>query len=102
MNLDRRQFLAGGAAVSLATQLGCGQGTEASPTLGDLSTAREDFPCSQDRVYMNHASQHPEKITGRESRLQAFSAGSRIMRPHRNGLRKSAGLPAFAALTADR
>ena len=44
MNLDRRQFLAGGAAVSLATQLGCGQGTEASPTLGDLSHRARGFP----------------------------------------------------------
>ena len=59
MHLDRRQFLAGGAAASLATHLACGQGTEASPTLGDLSTAREDFPCSANGVYMNHASQHP-------------------------------------------
>ncbi len=62
MNLDRRQFLAGGAVASLATHLGCGEGTEASPTLGDLSTAREDFPCSDGRVYMNHASQHPVSL----------------------------------------
>ena len=34
-----------------------------------------------------------KKITGRESRLQAFSVDSRTMRLHRNGLRKSVGLP---------
>ena len=62
MHLDRRQFLAAGAAASLATHLACGQGTEASPTLGDLSTAREGFPCSTAGVYMNHASQHPVSL----------------------------------------
>ena len=63
MNLDRRQFLAGGAAASLAAHLGCDESaTEASATLGDLSTAREDFPCSEGRVYMNHASQHPVSL----------------------------------------
>lgn len=59
MNFNRRSFLAGGVAASVASQLGCGQGSEAAPTLGDLGSARQDFPRNTNGVYMNHASQHP-------------------------------------------
>jgi selenocysteine lyase/cysteine desulfurase len=62
MNLDRRSFLAGGVAASVASQLGCGQGSEAAPTLGDLGSARQDFPRNTNGVYMNHASQHPVRM----------------------------------------
>ena len=62
MNFNRRSFLAGGVAASVASQLGCGQGSEAAPTLGDLGSARQDFPRNTNGVYMNHASQHPVSI----------------------------------------
>jgi selenocysteine lyase/cysteine desulfurase len=61
MKLNRRSLLKTSLAASVASQLACEQGTEAAPplTLGDLSSARDDFPRSTHGVYMNHASQHP-------------------------------------------
>ena len=62
MNFNRRSFLAGGVAASVASQLGCGQESDPAPVLGDLDSARRDFPRSESGVYMNHASQHPLSV----------------------------------------
>lgn len=62
MNFNRRSFLAGGVAASVASQLGCGRESDPAPVLGDLHSARRDFPRSENGVYMNHASQHPLSV----------------------------------------
>ena len=62
MNFNRRSFFAGSVAASVASQFGCGQGSDAAPALGDLNSARQDFPRSANSVYMNHASQHPVSV----------------------------------------
>jgi len=61
MKLNRRALLKTSVAASVAAQLACEKGTEAAAplSLGDLGSARQDFPRGTNGVYMNHASQHP-------------------------------------------